>query len=72
MVFIKQSDFFALSIRESHTLKEGEKSTEVKSTIVSATRKFLFLKYEILSHEVQKKTTIKKVKKRKNIIKFKM
>jgi hypothetical protein len=59
-----------LSIRESHTLKEGEKSTKVKSTIVSKTCKFLFLGYEKLSHEVQKITTIKKVKTRKNIILF--
>jgi hypothetical protein len=59
-----------LSIRESHTLKEGEKSTEVKSTIVSTTCKFLFLEYENLSHEVQKITIIKKVKTRKNIILF--
>jgi len=67
MVFLKQAAFFILSIRESQGLNDGEKSTEVKSTIVSKTCKSLFFMNDNLSHEVQKITTIKKVKKRKNI-----
>ena len=59
MVFLKQSDNFEVSIKESHSLKEGEKSTLVKSTIVSTTLRFLFFENVNLSHEVQKRTKIK-------------
>ena len=76
MVSLKQLDFCSLSIRESQTLNEGEKSTEVKSTeveskIVSIPFTSLVLEKDNLSHEVQKNITIRKVKMRKNINLFK-
>ena len=57
----------SLSIMESQILNDGEKSTEVKSTIVSKSCKSLFFENKNLSHEVHKKKTAKQVKMRKYI-----
>jgi hypothetical protein len=70
-VVLKQLDFFPLSIRESHSLNEGEVSTEEKFTIVSSTCVLLFFKNGSLSQEVIKRNNSKKKETRKNIVLFK-
>jgi hypothetical protein len=60
-----------LSIIESHSLNEGEVSTEEKLTIVSNTWVLLFFKNDSLSQEVIKRNNIKKKETRKNIVLFK-
>jgi hypothetical protein len=55
---------------ESHTLNEGEVSTEEKLTIVSNTSMSLFFENKNLSQEVIKKSRNKKEKTRKNIVLF--
>jgi len=53
MVVLKQLLFLSLSIRESQTLKEGETSTEVKSTSMFIFSIFLFFSNEKYSQEVK-------------------
>jgi len=52
---------------ESHTLNEGEVSTEEKLTIVSSSCMFLFFENKKLSQEVIKINRSKKEDTRKNI-----
>ena len=52
---------------ESHTLNEGEVSTEEKLTIVSSSCMFLFFENEKLSQEVIKINISKEEDTRKNI-----
>ena len=59
IVDLKQLFFLSLSIKESQTLKEGETSTEVKSTSISIFSIFLFFSNEIYSQEVKKSKTYK-------------
>jgi hypothetical protein len=56
---------------ESHSLNEGEVSTEEKLTIVSNTWVLLFFKNDSLSQEVIKRKNSKKKETRKNIVLFK-